>query len=277
MFKNVTFFKVPESPGVPDGAELSTLSPVGPMELTSVGLVPVNAEGDLCPAVGGVLNLRVGFEKKKLPASAINRKLKPKLAEIERNEGRRPGGRERKRMRDDVIAEMLPNAAVATSSVGVMVFADGLIALDTASRGAAEQTISFLRGLYGSLPALPLNPERDPAAVLTSWLQHEDTAPAGASVSDVAWLYGGVGTIKLAGVDLRSEPVQAHLGAGALAERVRVDAGDFEATICEDMVVRKLVVDVDEDEDSAFEADALLQQAAVRSVYALLQSEFKLS
>lgn len=280
MFKNITFFKAPESPGVPDGAELSTLSPVGPMELTSVGLVPVNAEQDLCPVVGGVLSLRVGFEKKRLPTSVIDRKLKPKLAEIERNEGRRPGGRERKRMRDDVIAEMLPNAAVATSGVGVMIFADGLIALDTASRGNADQVISFLRGMYGSLPALPLNPERSPAAVLTSWLQHEDTAPVGSSISDVAWLYDGVGTIKLAGVDLRSEPVQAHLEAGAFAERVRVLTDDFEATICDDLVVRKLVLDVDdidEDADSAFEADALLQQAAVRSAYALLQSEFKLS
>lgn len=279
MFKNITFFRVPEAPGVPEGAELSVLSPVGPMAITSVGLVPVNAEGDLCPTVEGVLHLRVGFEKKKLPASAIDRKLKPKLAEIERTEGRRPGGRERKRMRDDILVEMLPNAPVAASGVSVMIFADGLIALDTASRGNAEQTISFLRGLYGSLPAVPLQPTRDPSGVLTGWLQHEDTAPVGSSISDVAWLYDDFGTIKLVGVDLRSGPVQAHLGAGAFAERVRIDAGDFEATICEDLVVRKLVldVDIDEDADSAFEAEALLQQAAVRSAYALLQSEFKLS
>lgn len=280
MFKNITFFKVPESPGVPDGAELSTLSPVGPMELTSVGLVPVNAEQDLCPVVGGVLSLRVGFEKKRLPTSVIDRKLKPKLAEIERNEGRRPGGRERKRMRDDVIAEMLPNAAVATSSVGVMIFADGLIALDTASRGNADRVISFLRGMYGSLPALPLNPTVAPEQVLTRWLQAQALVPGGVTLSDEAWLFDQSAGVKLKGVDLRSDPVLAHLDAGSFAERVRVLTDDFEATICDDLVVRKLVLDVDdidEDADSAFEADALLQQAAVRSAYALLQSEFKLS
>lgn len=270
MFKNITFFKVPEFPGTPDGAELSALSPVGPMELTSVGLVPVNAEGDLCPAVDGVLHLRVGFEKKKLPTSAIDRKLK----EIERRDGVELRGRARKAARDEVIAQMLPNAPVATSGVGVMIFADGLIALDTASRGAAEQTVSFLRGLYGSLPALPLAPAVAPANILTCWLQDSSTIPEGANLSDSAWLYDGVGTIKLAGVDLRSEPVLAHLEAGAFAERVRLLAGGVEATICEDLVVRKLVLDVEGDEDATFEANALLQQASVRSVYEMMDREF---
>lgn len=276
MFKNVTFFKVPESPGAPDSAELSTLSPIGPMAQTSVGLVPVNVEGDLCPTVAGVLHLRVGFEKKKLPASAIDRKLKPKLDEIERNEGRRPGGRERKQMRDEIIAQMLPNAPVTTSGVGVMIFADGLIALGTASRGAAEQTISFLRGLYGSLPAVPLAPAVGPTDILTGWLRHGE--PADVTLADAAWLYDGVGTIKLAGVDLSSEPVQAHLEAGASAERVRILTGHFEATICDDLVVRKLATDAEaEDADSAFEANALLQQAVVRSAYEMMDREFKLA
>lgn len=279
MFKNITFFKVPESPGVPEGAELSVLSPVGPMAITSVGLVPVNAEGDLCPTVAGELHLRVGFEKKKLPASAIDRKLRPLLAEIERTEGRRPAGRERKRLRDEVIAQMLPNAPVTTSGVDVIIFSDGVIALNTPSRGAAEQTISFLRSLYGSLPALPLAPQVDPAGVLTLWLREvTPQLDAAVALGDEAWLYDDVGTVKLKGVDLDSEPVQAILDQGSFAERVRVLCDDFVATICDDMVVRKLVVDVDdidEDADSAFEADALLQQAAVRSVYALLQAEFK--
>lgn len=271
MFKNITFFKVPESPGVPGGAELATLSPVGPMELTSVGLVPVNAEGDLCPTVEGALHLRVGFEKKKLPASAIDRKLK----EIERRDGVELRGRARKAARDEVITQMLPNAPVATSGVEVIIYPDGLIALNTASRGAAEQTISFLRGLYGSLPAVPLQSKVDPAGVLTDWLRH--AAPEGTSLGDDAWLYDGVGTAKLKGVELDSEPVQMHLEHGAFAERVRLLAEGFAATICDDMVVRKLVVETDADAESAFEADALITRAAVRDVFVLLVEEFKVS
>lgn len=268
MFKNITFFRVPQSPGTPEGAELSALSPVGQLELTSVGLVPVNVEGDLCPTVEGALHLRVGFEKKKLPASAIDRKLK----EVERRDGVELRGRARKAARDEVIAQMLPNAPVTTSGVGVIVYPDGLIALDTASRGVAEQTISFLRGLYGSLPAVPLVPAAGPTDILTGWLRHGE--PADVTLADAAWLYDGVGTIKLAGVDLSSEPVQAHLEAGASAERVRILTGDFEATICDDMVVRKLVVETDADAESAFEADAVLTQAAVRSVYEMMDREF---
>ena len=271
MFKNITFFRNPEFPGVPEGAELATLSPVGPMGLTSVGLVPVNAEGDLCPTVEGALHLRVGFEKKKLPASAIDRKLK----EIERRDGVELRGRARKAARDEVIAQMLPNAPVTTSGVGVIVYPDGLIALNTASRGAAEQTISFLRGLYGSLPAVPLAPTVGPAGVLTGWLRNGE--PAEVTLADEAWLYDGVGTIKLAGVELDSEPVQMLLEHGSFAERVRLLCEDFAATICDDMVVRKLVVETDADAESAFEADALIAQVAVRDVFALLVEEFKVS
>lgn len=268
MFKNITFFRVPQSPGTPEGAELSALSPVGPMELTSVGLVPVNAEGDLCPTVEGALHLRVGFEKKKLPASAIDRKLE----EIERRGGIELRGRARKAARDEAITQMLPNAPVATSGVSAIIYPDGLIALDTASRGAAEQTISFLRGLYGSLPAVPLTSTVDPAGVLARWLWGE--VPADTTLGDEVWLYDGVGTAKLKGVDLRSDPVRAHLDHGAFAERVRLLAEGFAATICDDMVVRKLVV---EDAESAFEADALITQAAVRDVFVLLVEEFKVS
>ena len=140
----------------------------------------------------------------------------------------------------------------------------------------AEQTISFLRGLYGSLPAVPLAPTVDPAGVLTSWLRGE--VPTDTSLSDEAWLYDGVGTAKLKGVELANEPTQMLLDHGSFAERVRILSADFDATICDDMVVRKLVVEVDDaDEDSAFEANALLAQVAVREVYALLVEEFKVS
>lgn len=271
MFKNITFFRVPQSPGTPEGAELSALSPVGQLELTSVGLVPANAEGDLCPTVEGALHLRVGFEKKKLPASAIDRKLK----EIERRDGVELRGRARKAARDEVIAQMLPNAPVTTSGVGVIVYPDGLIALDTASRGVAEQTISFLRGLYGSLPAVPLAPAADPAGVLTGWLRHGE--PADTSLGDEAWLYDDIGTAKLKGVELDSEPVQMLLEHGSFAERVRLLCEGFAATICDDMVVRKLVVEAGVDAESAFEAVALITQAAVRDVFALLVEEFKVS
>lgn len=272
MFKNITFFRVPQSPGTSEGAELATLSPVGAMDLTSVGLVPVNAEGDLCPTVEGALHLRVGFEKKKLPASAIDRKLK----EIERRGGIELRGRARKAARDEVITQMLPNAPVAASGVEVIIYPDGLIALNTASRGAAEQTISFLRGLYGSLPAVPLAPTVDPAGVLTGWLRH--AAPEGTSLGDEAWLYDDdVGTAKPKGVELDSEPVQMLLDHGAFAERVRLLAEGFCATICDDMVVRKLVVETDADAESAFEADALITRAAVRDVFVLLVEEFKVS
>ncbi|MFH7376134.1 recombination-associated protein RdgC, partial [Pseudomonas syringae pv. tagetis] len=59
--------------------------------------------------------LTVGGEDKILPAAVVNDLLERKLEEIEEKEGRRPGGRERKRMKDDLLHELLPRAFVKSS------------------------------------------------------------------------------------------------------------------------------------------------------------------
>ena len=117
FFRNLTLFRFPTSL---DLSDLEThlaecaLKPVGPLELSSRGFVPpFGHHGDaLSHGLHDALWLTVGGEDKLLPGAVVNDLLQKKLASIEEKEGRKPGGRTRKRLKDDLITELLPRAFV---------------------------------------------------------------------------------------------------------------------------------------------------------------------
>ena len=84
--------------------------------------------------------------------------LARKLEEAEEREGRRPGGRARKRMKDELVHELLPRAFVRPSRTDALLdLKHGLCIVDTSSRKNAEAVVSALRQALGSLPAQPAN------------------------------------------------------------------------------------------------------------------------
>src|SRR3546814_3538614 len=104
--------------------------------------------------------LTVGGEDKILPAAVVNDLLGKKLAEMEQREGRKPGGRARKRLKEDLVHELLPRAFVKPSRTdAVLDLENGLCIVDSSSRQSAEGGVSEIRNALGSFPALPLNAE----------------------------------------------------------------------------------------------------------------------
>ena len=75
------------------------------MELSSRGFVSPFGRNEeaLSHRIGDALWLTAGSEDKILPGSVVNDLLQKKLAEIEEKEGRRLGGRARKRLKEDLV------------------------------------------------------------------------------------------------------------------------------------------------------------------------------
>ena len=189
FFRNLTLFRFPTSL---DLSDLETrlaecaLKPVGPLELSSRGFVPpFGQHGEaLTHAVGESLWLTVGGEDKLLPSSVVNDLLQKKLAALEEKEGRKPGGRTRKRLKEDLVAELLPRAFVRPVRTDALVDTKlGVIAVVTSSRKNAENVVSEVRHALGSFPALPVNAEVAPRAILTGWIAG-DPLPEGLSLGD---------------------------------------------------------------------------------------------
>lgn len=251
FFRNLTLFRF--APAL--GRELDDLEaplarlplkPVGPLELASRGFVSPFGRGGsaLSHRVGDAALLTLGGEDKLLPGAVVNQALAEKIDAVAEREGRRPGGRERKRIKDEVLHELLPRAFARPSRLnGYLDLARGMLVIDSASRKAAEGFVSALREALGSFPALPASAESSPRALLTSWLAGEPL-PEGFELGDECELRDPADTrmlVRCQRHDLTSDELREHLKAGKQVFRLALV---FEERLSfvfgEDLVVRKL-------------------------------------
>ncbi|HHA2975899.1 TPA: recombination-associated protein RdgC [Stenotrophomonas maltophilia] len=250
FFRNLTMFRFPVATDFSEIATLlphAVLKPVGALEMSSRGFIsPFGREETekLFQGIGDWLWLTIGAQDKILPASVIADRLEEKLAAIEEAEGRRPGARERKRIKDDLIHELLPSAMVKSSRSDV--FLDtvrGVAFVDTSSRKAGEYVMSDIRSLLGSFPAMPMNAERAPRSILTGWVAGEPL-PAGLSLGEECKLEdpiagGAIGRFQHQ--ELRCDEIDKHLDAGKQATQLALILEDSVSFVLgDDMVVRKL-------------------------------------
>lgn len=228
-------------------AAACALKPVGPLEFCSRGFVPPfgrDATALTHRVDGGdAIWLTVGTEDKLLPAAVVNDRLQKKLAELEQREGRRPGGRTRKRLKEDLVAEMLPQAFVRPGRVDAMLdLQRGLLVVDTTSRKQAEMVVSEIRHALGSFPALSLNAEVAARAVLTGWVAGEPL-PEGLSLGDECELRDAAdrgACWKGSRAELLGDEVREHLSAGKQVTRLALSLDDHVSCVFgEDLVARK--------------------------------------
>src|SRR5690606_19494715 len=101
----------------------------------------------------------------------VNETLAQKIAAIAEKEGRRPGGKERKRLKEEVISELLPRAFIRPSRLSAYLDGkNGWFVVDSASRKAAEDAVSQVREALGRFPATPMAPAESPRGLMTGWL-----------------------------------------------------------------------------------------------------------
>lgn len=248
--RNLTMFRFPTSVdflAVDALLPNVRLRPVGPLEMASRGFISpfgIEEQEVLRHSFGAFLWLTVGGEEKILPGAVVNNELAKKIAEIEEREGRRPGGRERKRMKDDLLHELLPKAFVKTSRTDVFLDTQrGIAFVDTSSRKTGENVMSDIRGLLGSFPAMPLNAEVAPRSVLTGWIAGE-ALPPGLSLGEEAELkdpVDGGAVAKVQHQELASDEISKHLDAGKQVTKLALVLEDSVSFVLgDDLVVRKL-------------------------------------
>ena len=283
FFRNLTFFRFPASLDLSDlESRLAdhALKPVGPMDLSSSGFIPPfgrDAQA-MSHAIGDATWVSVGREDRLLPAAVVNDLLQKKLAEMEEREGRRPGGRARKRVKEDLVQELLPRAFVRPGRTDAIVdVGHGLCAVDTSSRKQAEHVVSQLREALGSFPALPLNAEVAPRSVLTGWIAGEPL-PDGLSLGDECELKDAAdrgAVVKAQRQELQSEEIARHLEAGKQVTRLALTLDDHVSFVLgEDLVVRKFkLLEGAVDSLESTERDDLHAELDAR--FALMSGELK--
>jgi len=276
FFRNLILFRfstaiAADLARLPDALTNHRLRACGPMEMSTVGFVPPVGRGDdatLTHTVNDCTMVTVGAEHKLLPGRVVNDELQRRVQKIAEAEGLRVGGRERKRLKEDVLNELLPRALVQSSRMRAYVDqGEGWLIVDTSSRKAAEGVLTQLREALSSFPAVPLAPEEGPRVLLTDWLANGNL-PAGLALGDEVELRDPASSngaiAKCRRQDLDGEEVKEHLRNGKQVFALGLVFDErMSFVLGEDLVVRKLkFLDVVTDElgdshpDAATESDA---------------------
>ena len=281
-FKNLSLFRFTEPFALtPDELveklEALRFRPCGAHEEFSYGWAAplANVEDSLVHATNGYMMLCVKKQERVLPASVINEMIQEKAAEEEEKQGRALSKKERTRLKDELIFDLLPRAF--TFSRKTYAYIDpkaGWLVIDAASASNAEDLLTLLRKSMGSLPAVPVNTINNPVTIMTQWLVSRQT-PADIVIEDECELRSpgeDASIIRCKRQDLALPEIQNHLDAGKEVIKLAMNWDDRLSFIMDKNfsikrlrfldLVQDQLKDMDiEDEATRFDADFAIMSA----------------
>jgi len=146
------------------------------MDMLAYGWAPpLGRHGrQLVHAANGYLMICVRKEEKIIPAGVVRQLLQDKVADIEAAEGREIYRREKMRLKEDIIVDLLPRALTRISNLFAYIDTRSqLLIVDSASAAGAESLIGQLRSTLGRFTATPLKARQSLPGLMTRWLGGE--------------------------------------------------------------------------------------------------------
>lgn len=249
-FKNLLIYRLTQDLPVDAEALEAAMAtklarPCASQELTTYGFVAPFGKGEDAPLVhvsGDFLLIAARKEERILPGSVVRDALKEKVDEIEAEQMRKVYKKERDQLKDEIVQAFLPRAFVRKSATFAAIApAQGLILVDSSSPKRAEDLLSTLREVIGSLPVRPLSVKMAPTATFTDWLKNQ-RASNGLTVLDECELRdvqedGGIVRVKRH--DLASDEVQQHLNNGKIATKLALAWEDKLSLLIDDKLALK--------------------------------------
>ena len=237
---------------------------------------PRGNEGELVISSQKHLLICLGVEQKLLPASVVRQYAQERLAELEEQQGFKPGRKQALEVREAVTAELLPRAFVKRRLTYAWFDPQGRwFAIDAGSSAKAEEVIEHLKLSLGELPLRLLRTQLSPTTAMTEWLASGE-APAGFSIDrDCELRAAGEdrATVRYARHTLESAEIANHIAAGKSATRLALTWQDrISFVLNEQLQVKRLAfLDIlkEESERQAESADELFE-----ADFAIMSGEF---
>lgn len=282
-FRNLHLWRFPD--GVIESAdqlgealEQNALRECGPLEQSTIGFGHVLKTGMFTFELERCVLFSVATHERILPAAVITDELQRRLALIAEREDRRVGGRERKRLKDEIYTDFLPRAFTRHHhTLAYVDLSNGWLVIDTSSRRTAEEVVTQLREALGSFPCTPMAPEESPRALMTEWLV-SSKLPDAYTLGDECELRDPAETgaiVRCRRQDLETDECREHLKTGKQVFHLGLAFDDrISFTLGEDLVVRKLRF-LDQVLDEMGEADGDSAMAELNSRFALMTLELK--
>jgi len=240
VFKNVWVYGVasgwPESLDVLETAlQRMAFVPAIASQDKAVGWIAPRGKGSgsgeagfepLAESVNGHWMLRFMAETRQVPASVVQRRVDDMATAIETTTGRKPGKKERRDLKEEAVAALLPQAFPRLQSTWVWLDpATRRMVLDTTSASRADDIITALVKLLDGFAVEPIATATSPAVAMAAWLT-EQAAPAGFDIGKECELKSADETqavVRYARHPLLTEEVQAHIATGKQPTRLALD------------------------------------------------------
>jgi len=229
VFKNVMAYRIGPNwnatvPEIESALAANRFVECSPGQDKSVGWTEPRgvAHGPLLESVGGQWIAKLLIETKAVPSSVVKRKAELHAKDIEEKTGRKPGKKEQRDMREDILHSLLPQAFAKQAAVMVWINPkDRLLAIDAASSSKADEVITQL---VRALPGLDLNllqTAMSPQTGMAAWLLATDTQdlPPALSVEKECVLKSGSEDqpmVKYTRHVLNTDEVRKHVREGKL-------------------------------------------------------------
>ncbi|MES9831112.1 MAG: recombination-associated protein RdgC [Candidatus Thiodiazotropha sp. DIVDIV] len=252
----------------------------GSQDLMSMGWdTPLGRNTDsLVHEIAGCQMICARQEEKLLPSTVIKEIMEERLAEIEQEEGRKVGRKERTELREDIFQQLLPQAFSRHNRQYAMIDKQqGWILVDASSANKAEALITLLRETLGSLPVNPLESATAPTYVMTEWLKHPGQHK-NFSLLDSCELQDRSdesSVLRCKGQDLTADEILAHLEAGKDVVKLAVEWDERISCLIESDLSIKRLRFLDLLQEQAADNQIETEADAFDSHFTLMSLEFR--
>ncbi|MDX8391118.1 MAG: recombination-associated protein RdgC [Mariprofundaceae bacterium] len=253
----------------------------GQMELACEGWIePLGLEGHtLVHEVDGKLMFCLRREDKVLPASLIRERMDEKAFQIEQEQGRPVGRKEKMDIKDHLLQELLPKALVRASHTFAYIDPkNSWLIINAISAKRAEELIMLLRKSLGTLNVVLPQTTSSPEAMMTQWMANHENIPNDLDIEDEVELRligEQSSVIRCKHVDLSSQEIQAHVSAGKRVYRLAMNwQGRISFILHDDLSLHRIRFDNELIEDFDAGGDEVAQFDADFSIMAAEFEEF---
>ncbi|MDQ9169519.1 recombination-associated protein RdgC [Oxalobacteraceae bacterium R-40] len=285
-FKNLQIYRLP-APWAMSADQLESLlagqafAPGTSLDMQTQGWISPRDNGMLVHSVNRQMLLALQTEKKLLPSSVINQVAKAKAAELEEQQGFKPGKRQMRELKEQVTDELLPRAFSIRRNTWTWIDpVNGWLVIDAASPAKAEEVLKFLIKAIDKFPMDTLRVARSPVAAMTDWLV-SDEAPVNFTVDQDTELRAtgeGKATVRYVRHALEADDVRRHIASGKQCTRLAMTWADRISFVLTESLSIKRVAPLDvlkedseitsKNDDERFDSDVALMTGELSKMIA---------
>lgn len=275
MFKNAIVYRInhswiPDLQAIEASLDRNRFAPCGPTQARSSGFIEPRGEpnGLMVESIDGQWIITLCVENKKVPGSVVQQHLLERLKLIETNTGRKPGRKESKELKEEIILELLPKVFPQQHTVRVWIDPrERMLVIDAGAQGKADMMMTELVKVIDGFGGNLVQTAESPAVCMAHWLQTQEN-PNNFTVDRECELKAtdeSKSVVRYGRHALDIDEVKQHILSGKMPTRLALTWSDHVSFVLSDTLQIKKITLVEtesgeagEGKDNGFDADVAI-------------------